>query len=29
VPGLAWVIAFLAVTLGCVVVGGGWLLAPT
>ncbi len=28
VPGLAWVVVFLAVTLGCLVVGGGWLAAP-
>ncbi|GAA4754867.1 M50 family metallopeptidase [Nocardioides endophyticus] len=29
VPGLIWVIVFLAVTLGCLVVGGRWLLTAT
>ena len=27
-PGLVWVIVFFTVTLGCLFVGGGWLLAP-
>jgi Peptidase M50B-like len=27
VPGLLWVLVFLAVTVGCLVVGAGWLLA--
>lgn len=29
VPGLIWVVVFLVVTLGCLLLGGRWLVAPT